>query len=425
MEIFHASASEAELEHFYLAALTSLVATMYPTVAPDEDEKDAMDHDAVATPKPDPTPAPTGILADLLKVCLDELKEPDKSNATPAIKMVSAAIAGSDAAARIVAPAVLEQQLRLYANGDEVARRPAIAGVLGSVLIALRTRPSAIVHAATLETSHDELLSVLVSCARTAASRSEGLRGLQAALQLTGALDPAETTLAIQVINDLLAGNAADQDGIAEDALDALIDLTSSHASAIETKSVPILLASLPEVGPADEAALARARIAISRLARLCSAPHSQAMRETLVIRCLARLAAVGRAPANRLSLAYAQHLLAALALVPTGIRLLPGLFGIFLTPAVEPGLEESVAAQSSVLVSAGRVMTLAVQQLDQECVSLELVPELIPQTASQAGGRAAPGVPRRSAATARALASARWSCIRAHGGASAVRSTS
>ncbi|SCV70456.1 BQ2448_1850 [Microbotryum intermedium] len=421
IEVFHAT--DSSMMELALECLRALYSTLYPDTSPvsittttiHSKETDGDSDMPPADAEEITTSAPKrveGIAIKVVQSSLDELREPDKSNAKPAVKTLNALICSSDRLAAYVLSVTVPQLLNLYKDLDEVALRAPTLACLADLLSSLSPLetpapvnstdpadapmsfpPPTLSHAdgaSPLEPFRDELLSVLTSGSRSASSRASAMDGLVRLVRVPEFLTPSEVEYCISAIDDVLMGGA-DADPSSsfteddyENALDGLIILASLHPRTVESSTLPKLFERLPtsiKTVPFHKSPEStRYRKALEALAALCGM-HPDLF-EILSLRLLARLEGIISTPipeATPSILLYAHHLLSTLkAVLKTKVerghddvvkcieKFAPRLLGLFILPTVGPstGLN-GIVTDVRLLHDVAGIITVIVQRLD------------------------------------------------------------
>lgn len=372
-----------------LAALQALLRTVYADVESQEDIK----QDKASK-----------LAQKLCDTCLLELKEPDKSNATPATKILAAAVSASgwsaDAGlgklvlmrdtgslASYTVPRAFAQILNGFRGTESIHQHAALFKVTAQLLKNLRSCPverpaEPLVH------FREELLSMCTSNLGVQNTRSNALEALVQLCHLPGCLDGDELVFALQSLTNLLVkpdGNGSED--IAEELLHGLRELAAMHPRETEDNVMPALFGLLPDSAPSKQDLTSIGAYKLG-LACLTSLATVQPLFETLLIRLLARVdsaLAPRSSPALQYSqdTLYAHHLLTTLRIVlerkvhaghndvaGQAERICSRLYGRFVQPAVsEAPPTRSPAIEPRLIEDAGKVIMLLVQQLDQRYV--------------------------------------------------------
>ncbi|GAA5883105.1 hypothetical protein JCM3774_002857 [Rhodotorula dairenensis] len=428
IEVFHAS--DNDMQNLALLAVRALYSTLYPDVTPSSTSRPREGETSAAedTEMSDEGGAAVeGVAVKMVQNSLDELKEPDKNNAKPAVRILTALVCSSGRLARYVLEQTLPPLLDLYKSQDDIALRPSVLSHLATLLASLsdvdelssaadeplppkelRTAPATLSHAdggSPLEPYRDDLLSILTGSTRALTCRLPALEGLLALVRIREFLTPGEVDFAVSAIDEVLM--RPDGDEYYDAALDALVVLARLYPRVIERLTLPLLLATLPTTLPLPLPGSAESddyRRALEALAALCIHPD---LFEILVLRLLARLdetLAVSATPAtpgggasSSLSSSsddytaaslYAHHLLATLrAVVQEKVRrghvdvakyvetLVPRLCAMMILPTTFPApgsdtpaaaaVARPVACDPRLVLDAGRVVNLVVQRVE------------------------------------------------------------
>ncbi|KAM0750891.1 hypothetical protein T439DRAFT_325940 [Meredithblackwellia eburnea MCA 4105] len=403
IEVFHATSDE--MQDLALDCFQSLMATLYPdspSPSPSSNETNEMDVDTPPTSVSNSKEI-KGVAVKVVKNSLDELQEPDKSNAKPATRVLVALMGASNRLADYIISLTLPQLWTIYKNPDEVALRPSILLHLSTLLSSLSTPPArcplsppatyptpTLTHAdgkSPLEPVRDDLLSLLTSATRDPSTRIAGLASLVALIKVPSFLTPAEVAFGVSAINDVLSvADPGSNEDEYEAALEGLVGLAPLHPKQVEGSTLPLLFAKLPPSGKGVRKGSkedAGYRRALEALAELCLHPS---LFEILMLRVLARLEGVleeeqEEGEREGRQTIYAHHLLATLISVlavktergdddlPKYLdKFVPRLCAAFLVPTtVEGGERRVVAMDERLLADAGKVLNKIVQRVDVE----------------------------------------------------------
>ncbi|KAF8757616.1 RNAPII transcription regulator C-terminal [Rhizoctonia solani] len=286
---------------------------------------------------------------EVITECLRVLREPEKSQAQHAIKIVNACLDTASAICTYTLNRVAPFLIKQFHDPDEAAHRDPILAALRDVLHAIRELkegPCREASLAFLKANKDTTLGALTSGLNTKVSRGSALSGLLQISYMQGVLSNEEMAFVVHKINELLGSEK-----------DELEDLSGGKHS-------PMLFAALPDKAPARDADEERAKYwaILSALATLCEAPT---LFEVLVIRLSTKLEIIcGTGPADReCTAAYASALLqtisnvlarkseAAHPDVPKYLdRLLPTLLTSVVTAAISPTPENEVATHPKII---------------------------------------------------------------------------
>lgn len=387
-QIFHAS--DAELEEHALKALKALLQTIY------SDEEGKME---IADEKS------SGVAWTLCDLCLLELKDADKTNATPATKILSRATSASGMVclhrlmryeeakwvrmslgllARYIVRKSFSHLLRIYRLPQERQQRPALLGAMASLLTGLRGCPVQ-EPAEPLLDYREEILSIVTTNLHIKNTRQQALECLLQLIQLPRCLSADEMVYALRSITDLLIQpELEDSNAIGSIALDGLVEISPTLPLQIDEVVLPPLYHLLPNQAPSrqDHTGIDRYRMALAALAALCILPQ---LFQSLLIRLLSRLESIcfaSIAESDRIQygqqVKYAHHILTTFRIViekkakakhmdlmANVNDILPRIYRLFILPSVKPVETRSITAETQLIEDAGRIITILVQQMD------------------------------------------------------------
>ncbi|BGP09496.1 hypothetical protein JCM10049v2_005369 [Rhodotorula toruloides] len=405
IEVFHAS--DTDMQDLALHTFRSLYATLYPDhpALPVVEETHAADGGDVEMSSPADTEEDKieGVAVKAVLNSLDELQEPDKNNAKPAVRILTAFVAASNRLARYVIKQALPPLLDLYKDQDQITLRPSILSHIATLLSSLSDpepetpasaaplfSPPTLSHASgesPLEPFRDDLLTILTFSSRALTCRTASVSGLVALLKIPAFLSPAEVDFCVSAINDVLV--QPDGDEYYDAALDALVIVARLFPRTVESSTLPILFRAFPS-SPAPEPTSSESeayRRALEALAALCLHPD---LFEILTLRLTSRLeeilAFTPTSPSDfSAATLYAHHILETLrAVLQEKIRrnhldvgkyierFVPGLCALFILPTPRASADDAegkrvVAKDPRLLVDVGKVVNLVVQRVDLE----------------------------------------------------------
>ncbi|KAJ6614174.1 Dos2-interacting transcription regulator of RNA-Pol-II-domain-containing protein [Mycena sp. CBHHK59/15] len=296
LEIFQPTDTATEEEA--LKTIQALVKTIYADEEQDDDVQ--------------------GLARDVCEECIQILREPEKSQAKPAIKVLCAFMATTPSVSRYTLSHAVPHLLKLFADPNEVPSRHPILLLLSDLIAAARdsaaksTTPEADPPLAPFK---DEVLGALISGVTTLVTTRAALAGLTGLVSTKDLLSDTELGFVVLKVNDVLKmcydeEHSDDSNAI----LKLLMTISSISPSHVRDQTLPLLLGSLPEIVPPRNAASERARYqhVLSALSTLCGpAP----LFETLVTQLYPRLTALAFStePDVELHAAYLHALLIAL----------------------------------------------------------------------------------------------------------------
>ncbi|GAA5866345.1 hypothetical protein JCM8547_000746 [Rhodosporidiobolus lusitaniae] len=420
IEVFHAT--DTSMQDTALTTFRSLFSTLYPDSPSAKSEDIDMSSVEEKEQKVDEEKV-EGVAVKVVENSLDEFKEPEKNNAKPAVRILTALMASSARLARYILSVALPPLLSIYKNPDDMVLRPAVLTHISTLLAALSppspsdypsssvtptsvtpapaaplfSPPAALSHAdgaSPLEPFRDDLLSILTSATRSLTSRLAALEGLVHLIRLPAFLSTSETEFSISAINEVLSSTSPSPSsptppsGADEEAyflvLSSLVTLSASHPLIIESTTLPLLLAALPtSVSPDPVGGESKAyRLALESLAELCV---SKALFAILARRLAGRLeevlasSFVSSEEEYQNAALYAHHLLSSLfVVVKVKVKqgdedvegfveeLVPQLVAMVVLPTTRKGEEgrKSVAEDVRIVVDVGKLCGLVLQKV-------------------------------------------------------------
>ncbi|KAI0282989.1 ARM repeat-containing protein [Russula brevipes] len=325
-----------------------------------------------------------GLAKEACEECIQILKEPEKSQAKPAIKVLCAFMSTTRSVSRYTLSHALPHLTGLFVDPDELPNRGPVISLLSSLIAAARdsTVKAASVEEIPLFPFKDEVLGVLVTGLKTQSSLPPAIEGLNGLVTTPGLLDDEEMGFVVQNVNDVISSQQGDLLGARDAALDLLKAISIKTPSHIAQITLPLLFSALPDQAPGRDDAEGREkyRMGLSALSHLCAQPN---LFETLVVRLSIRLgllyAPETTAEDSEPLAAYAHALLSTLAdvlarKVENGDvdvqkyidRLVPRLFNLTVHEAlVAPG--SSSLADPRIIGVVARIINLVGQSLSAQ----------------------------------------------------------
>ncbi|KAJ7181060.1 ARM repeat-containing protein [Mycena filopes] len=379
LEIFQPTDSTTEA--MALATMQALVVTIHST--PDEDEDASMNEDEDGDVQT--------LARDACEECLGILREPEKSQAKPAIKVLCAFMATTPSVARYTLAHAVPHLLKLFADPREANSRHPILLLLSDVIAAARDST-----AKSTETEHmsdspaevplapfkDQVLGALISGLGAVSTTRAALAGLTGLVSTPKLLSDDELGFIVLKANDVLDQCFNAEEERSDDStaiLQLLLTISSTAPSHVRDQTLPRLFASLPTTAPPRDAIAARARYqhVLSALSTLCGPAPLFA---SLVSALTPKLTSIAfDSPADgepELSAAYLHALLATLKRTLGGKvdagdvdvagyadSLLPDLYGIGVRAAIGPA--GGPAREPRVVEVASDIVGLVVQSLE------------------------------------------------------------
>ncbi|KAJ7717113.1 ARM repeat-containing protein [Mycena maculata] len=329
-----------------------------------------------------------GFARDACEECIGILREPEKSQAKPAIKVLCAFMSTTPSVARYTLANAVPHLLKLFADPNEVPSRHPILLLLSDLIAAARDSSKARSDAEAppddppepaLAPFKDEVLGALISGVGTPATTRAALAGLTGLVSTPHLLSDAEFGFVVLKVNEVL--ETCYQEDSSDDSnaiLKLLMTISAISPSHVRDQTLPMLLKSLPATAPPRDAFAARGRYqhVLEALSTLCGPPL---LFSTLVGELSPRLVALASAVPSEsetdfeLSAAYLHALLAALRRTLAGKvddghadvagyadSLVPALYGLCVRAALRGG----PALEPRVVGVAGEIIGLVVQSL-------------------------------------------------------------
>ncbi|KAJ7923545.1 ARM repeat-containing protein [Mycena leptocephala] len=283
LEIFQPT--DGATEEAALATMQALVVTIHADDAQDEDVQ--------------------GLARDACEECIGVLREPEKSQAKPAIKVLCAFMTTTPSVARYTLANAVPHLLKLFADPNEVPSRHPVLLLLSDLIAAARdsVKAQSTQEAPMSDSSaepplapfKDEVLGALISGVATLATTRAALAGLTGLVSTPHLLSDAELGFVVLKVNDVLGTCYDDPEERADDSnaiLKLLMTISSTAPAHVRDQTLPLLLNFLPASAPARDAVSARARYqhVLNALSTLCGPPP---LFETLVEALAPRLVSI------------------------------------------------------------------------------------------------------------------------------------
>ncbi|XP_006461777.1 hypothetical protein AGABI2DRAFT_185880 [Agaricus bisporus var. bisporus H97] len=338
-----------------------------------------------------------GLARDACEECISILKEPEKSQANAAAKVLCAFMSTTPSVAKYTISQAIPHLVKLFHSPDEAGNLGPILTVLSEFIITARdsssklsSQPARTDDDMEIESTvppllpyKDSVLGVLTVGLKTASSRRPALAGLQGMVTSENLLNDAELTFVVHNVNEIMEAAADDPDGTSA-VLDLLSTVSNISARIVEEQTLPLLFSSIPDVPPARDAIQERVKIldALSALEALCIQAQ---LFETMVIRLTTKLDLIcvpNSTTIEELELyaAYAHWILTTVVktlqkkidkdhpdVAKYIDRLVPKLFNLLVSAAFTVSDEIRVATDHRLVKKAGELVTLVVQTLPLE----------------------------------------------------------
>ncbi|KAH8075854.1 ARM repeat-containing protein [Cristinia sonorae] len=375
LEIFQPTDSETESEA--LKTTQVLIQTIYGSSS-----------QTALGPEPG-SEAIEGLAKDACEECIRILKEPEKSQAKPATKVICAFMSTTPSVSKYTLSQAVPHFIRLFLNPDEASNRGPTLRLLADVIVA--ARDSSLLDPEVLPTQgevalspfKDEVLGVFTVGLKTPTTRKHALDGLKGLVTTRGLLSDEELGFIVHNVNEVLTEDGNEDEDVREAILDLFGFISSTTARHISQTTLPLLFSSLPDQAPDRSAEAERLKYwrTLAFLKRLCLQAD---LFEMLVVRLSTKLDLIcspdsppSGADATSLepTAAYAHSILRTLADaiavkvekgdvdVPKYIdRLLPRLFHLHLYGALSGTEGYNVAADPRLVTVTSQIVTLIVQ---------------------------------------------------------------
>ncbi|KAG6909334.1 hypothetical protein DXG01_000934 [Tephrocybe rancida] len=324
-----------------------------------------------------------GLARDVCEECINILREPEKNQAKPAIKVLCAFMSTTPSVSRYTLSQAIPHLVKLFLNPDEVSNRPPILILLADLVNAARDSLLSEVTDKTpipMMLYKDEVIGVVSAGLKTAASRIPAIALLRGLITTKRLLSDEELGFVVHSVNEVFSDEEAGNDDFSDSAiLDVLKTISQTAPQHLEEQTLPMLFSALPEQSPPRDAALERVKAWRILLALKTLCVHPQLF-ETLVIRLTTKVDLICL-PASKYDAmediephaAYAHSLLKTIADtlaikvdaahpdVPKYIeRLVPGLYNLFFFSALQQ--ESAIATDHRLVRTAGDIITLVTQ---------------------------------------------------------------
>ncbi|KIK08924.1 hypothetical protein K443DRAFT_671974 [Laccaria amethystina LaAM-08-1] len=343
-----------------------------------------------------------GLARDACEECIQILREPEKSMAKPATKVICAFMATTPSVSRYTVSLAVPHFVKLFLNPDEAANRAPILHLLSDIVNAARDSVAGnVAEDVPLMPYKDEVLGVFSVGLKASSSRLPTLSGLKGLITTKTLLSDEELGFIVHNVDEIIEGGTDALEESSDEILDLLTTIASIAPHHIEEQTLPLLFRMLPDVAFSRDAIKERANCwrTLSALQTLCVQPE---LFETLVIRLTTKLDLVCF-PANgaRVEIvdtepnaAYAHSILTTISnTLSTKVekshpdvgkyieRLVPHIYNLFIFSAFGSDEQRLLASDLRLVHVAGKIISLVVQTLPpqrQTTFSIELFKALL-----------------------------------------------
>ncbi|KAF8347787.1 Dos2-interacting transcription regulator of RNA-Pol-II-domain-containing protein [Amanita rubescens] len=352
LEIFQPTDSTTEQEA--LMTMQELIKTIY---SPEESSLESDDDIQ-------------GLAREACSECIQILKEPEKSQAKPAIKVLCAFIATTPSVTRFTISQAVPHLVKLFMNPDEVLTRPATMLLLSDLITAARDSSGQ-----TLSPYKEDVYTITMMALGT-------FRSLNGLVTTKALLSDDELGTIVNNINDLLQVGTDGGDDTSDETVDLLTTIAMIAPHHIAERTLPLLFSALPDTAPARDVVTERAKcwLILAILSKLCAQAN---LFETLVSRLTTKLDILcvpkGQVDAQDLepTSAYAQAILTTISRTlaskaekgHTDVakyvnRLVPQLFNLFVYSSILSDSQHMAATDYRVVSTAAEVIAAIIQPL-------------------------------------------------------------
>ncbi|TFK91443.1 ARM repeat-containing protein [Polyporus arcularius HHB13444] len=332
-----------------------------------------------------------GLAKEACEECIQILREPEKSQAKHAIKVLCAFMSTTPSVARFTLARAVPHFVKLFYDPDELPNRTPTLRLLADLIEAAREStshdPEVLPEEGNVPLSpyKDEVIGVLTVGLKTPATAYPAIDALKSMVRTPGLLTDEELGFVVHNVNEVLQQDE-DETDLSEVSLDLLCTVSAVAPSHVSGNTLPLLFSALPDRAPPRDADAERIKYwrTLASLKKLCTQPD---LFETLVIRLSTKLdllcvpspsSTPASAPEDlEPAAAYAHSILKTLAdvlsakieLGHTDVvkyidRLVPRLYNLFILSALGAEERPMVATDPRLLAVAAQIVTLVTQTL-------------------------------------------------------------
>ncbi|KAI1791817.1 ARM repeat-containing protein [Ganoderma leucocontextum] len=331
-----------------------------------------------------------GLAKDASDECMEILREPEKSQAKHAIKVLCAFMSTTPSVARFTLARAVPHFVKLFLDPDELPNRAPTLRLLADLIEAARKStsqdPEVLPDEGNVPLSpyKDEVLGILTVGLKAPASAYPAIDALKSMVLTGGLLTDEELGFVVHNVNEVLQKDEEESD-LSDVCLDLLSTISSFAASHVSGNTLPLLFSALPDRAPPRDAEAERVKYwrTLASLKKLCMQPD---LFETLVVRFSTKLDLLcvpsASSPASleddlEPAAAYAHSILRTLADVLSAKidrghtdvvkyidRLVPRLYNLFIYSALVSEERPMAATDPRLLAVAAKIVTLVSQSL-------------------------------------------------------------
>ncbi|KAJ2934020.1 hypothetical protein H1R20_g3061, partial [Candolleomyces eurysporus] len=231
-----------------------------------------------------------GLAKDACEECITILREPEKSQARPAARILCSFMTTTASVSKYTVSQAVPHLTKLFINPDEVTSRPATLVLLAQFIEAARDSMSSdLTGDVPLLPYKDDVLGALSGGLKAHNLRIASLTGLKGMVTTERLLTDQELGFIVHSVNEIIQDHPDQFDDISDGILELLSTISEVCPRQVVEQTLPILFSSLPDSAPPREAASERAQTwkTLSYLQTLCTEPE---LFEVLVIRLTTKL---------------------------------------------------------------------------------------------------------------------------------------
>ncbi|EJF59029.1 ARM repeat-containing protein [Dichomitus squalens LYAD-421 SS1] len=330
-----------------------------------------------------------GLAKDACDECMEILREPEKSQAKHAIKVLCAFMSTTPSVSRYTLARAVPHFVKLFLNPDELPNRAPTLRLLADLIEAARQSMSQDPEVlpddgnVPLLPYKDEVLGILTVGLKMPASAYPAIDALKSMVLTPGLLTHEELGFIVHNVDEVLQKDEEESD-LSDVSLDLLSTISSFAPSHVSGNTLPMLFTALPDRAPPRDAEAERVKYwrTLAALRKLCTQPD---LFETLVVRFSTKLdlicvpsSPIAEGEDREPSAAYAHSILKTLAdvlsikiekghtdVVKYVDRLVPRLYNLFIYSALASEERPMVAPDPRLLAVAAQIITLVTQSLN------------------------------------------------------------
>ncbi|PBK72546.1 ARM repeat-containing protein [Armillaria solidipes] len=327
-----------------------------------------------------------GLAQDACEECIKILREPEKSQARPAIKVLCAFMSTTPSVARYTISKTAPHLVTLFVTLEDTASRLSDLLLLSDLIAAARDSVTNLQQSEVTEPPllpyKDEVLGIVTTGLQTSSLRRPALACLLGIVSTKNLLTDEELGFVVHKANEVFQGDTNENDD-ESDTLKLLTTITTIAPHHVVDQTLPLLFNDLPDRAPPRDAVADRIkyRRVLTALSTLCQQPE---LFEVFMIRLTTRVELLCSATDIEADLepraAYAHAILKSIAQtmsskvdekhadVPKYIdRLVPRLFNLFIYSALTSDGGYVIATDPRLILVAEDIISLVTQCLTVE----------------------------------------------------------